>query len=247
MHGVPQLASTSSPARRVAYVIVVLSSLAFLVFHLSASVIEFRRFDSYVNTQTELRDDVIMPSVTICSYALHTRSAFARHFPNISQDLFVDTYSFPVLFYVAPTSNDTSGLLEYHLASSTLLFSELRPQLDDVFIHCVFQQQQVRCADYVIPFLTNFGLCYTFHSLNFTRHNGLLRANHALSGSAFFAILDANPDDFLYNAHRGSGFQVQLHDVDEFPEMAGDSLHVGVGQTAHIVFRKEIHHVLPKP
>ena len=252
MHGVPQLASTSSLARRVAYVIVVLSSLAFLVFHLSASVIEFRRFDSYVNTQTELRDDVIMPSVTICSYALHTRSAFARHFPNISQDLFVDTFTFPVLFmdnqlYEAVSEYEDQSFEEYREAPVRDLMQELRPKLEDIFIYCALHLTIINCSDYITSFHTDYGLCHIVHSLQYTRKHHLLRSSAPDQKSGFRFLLDANPDDYLYTQQYGVGFLVHVADVEQYPQTDAESLHVGVGQSVNVAFRKEIHKVLRHP
>ena len=247
-HGFHQIATTSSNTRRAVYVTVVMASFAFLVFCFSQSVIEFRKFDSYYNTQVESRDDVIMPSITICSYALHTRSAFQRRFPNISADLFADQLTYSTMFKEYGSWFNRSGeLRDYDATPIQEVYTDLRPQTEDVFVHCSLYLLRVNCSDFVTPFHTDLGLCHVVHSYNYTQEHGPIRVAMSMQKAGFTFILDAHPDDYLYTNQLGSGFLVHVHDSAQYPQTDGESIHVGVGQSVNLAFTKEIHEVLPQP
>ena len=205
-HGFAQIGSGSSRPRRVVYLLVVLASSAFFLYNFTENIIAFVDHDSYLNTLVKLRPSVDMPSVTICSYAYHTRSAMERLFPDIPLDLYTLGYSFPTMFgrSVVNTTLEIPGMGEYNNFSFSQLNSELVPQINETFILCYVKGRPTDCSQLVTSFLTDYGVCYVTHSIEYTREHGVINSSLSRQSFGFRFVLDANPDDYINSAQAGS-------------------------------------------
>ena len=241
-HGFSQISSKSNAVRRAAYTLVVLTSLGFLLYNFINNMVKYAEYDSYLNTEVRVRKQVTLPSVTICSYAYHTRSAFEARYPNISSNDFALTFSYPLMFGADPpeTPAPLTGIEEYNTAPFSGLYTDLRPSIDDVFVRCSVLNKPVDCNQLVSTYLTDYSICHVAHSNDYASKHGAINTSLSSQTGGFRFILDANPDDYLLNPQLGAGFLVMIHDVDEYPQTDGHSLHIGVGQSVNIAFRKQI-------
>ena len=233
-HGAAKL-TTNSKLRRGVYLLAVLTCTSFLVYTLTQNIIAYYEYESFFSVQVRQEQSVEMPSVTICSYTTMTASAITHAFSDI------DLAAFWISFIDGDFSRE--NFTQIFSMSQREAWETLGPTIDATFVRCRLAAYSVdNCTQFISRYLTDRGYCFTLP----TRDVIIDMTLASREGGASF-LLDANPDDYLMTEDFDVGFEVFLHNRDEYPFSDGDLIYVGTGQSVNIAFRKETHTKLSSP
>ena len=244
VHGVAYLAKRdTSGARRCVWLLIILAGFTLLSYMIVQSARDYYKFESTISFSREQQDSLPFPAVTFCNKNTARKTPTVRIFgdqASIQQEGHYSSFSIPYNITGWNVSR-VSSHKHYDLVS------QLVPQVNDTFLQCRISHQLVNCADYVVTFNSNQGICYTFQSYEHVQRNGGVTMTSPGENYGLSFTLNADKDEYYMPNSFGVGFSVIIHDVTELPRVDLEPIDIGPGKATAIALQKETHSVLPRP
>ena len=212
LHAVKYLVE-STKLRRIVWILITIAvTVAFLVqFVLSLQM--FFRYDSTTSIEQEEREELTLPSITICNANVIKRSTVEQKDPAM-----VKTFKQLMEIIYGLRTNTTLTRPESIKQITFLEFCKRAShRQEDFFLWCSVGHTVVKCSDYITEAVTNAGFCYTFNSKESIGRNGNLVMREPGPYDGFNFILDTEPDDYLIMNGFGVGVRFVIHEPDINP------------------------------
>ena len=249
LHGIKYaLSDDNGKARRVLWLVVLVSSLAFLLYQISVTIIQYTEYLSMVTISEQVETELNLPAVTVCNNNLYKASLVRELYPHVEgsfrswADMVFgeEQMDIPRFFQ---EMNDTSLNDTFHDMTQTV------HGLSDVYIRCKIGSVLLNCSDYTTLISTDKGPCYTFNGLRMDGENAeQLNVNKQGHMTAIQLTLDVQPFDYFIPLNYGTGLLLSIHDQHEVaPFLEDRNIVLPPGRDVYISLLKTVLTKLGRP
>ena len=189
----------------------------------------YLQYETFISVNIEEREQLHMPSLTICNSNALKRSVIKAIDPNMIEGF----EQFMEIIYGLRTNTTitrTDAMRNYTMFGFYKLAGHKK---EDFFVWCSFGQTIINCSDYITGISTNAGHCYTFNSKKSISRNGNLTMSEPGPYDGLNLILDIEPDDYIVSNGFGEGIRFIIHEPDTVPIINTGSYFAGPGQEVY--------------
>ncbi|XP_052077445.1 acid-sensing ion channel 1A-like [Mytilus californianus] len=202
----------------------------------------FRLHRKSMNYSTKTSNKIVMipsvpfPAVTICNIS-----------ENQLQDIQVDDvndldshHHLDKHSVIENNNSDSSNSSDYDKDDTRHLNNY---SLSDFFMFCSHNRKMIQCENYIVPKITQLGLCYTFNSYQYSQNNGQMYVETTGTQTALTFNMKLNQ----HHSDQGVGIRIVLHEPGEEPDVLNKGFNIAEGFSSYVSISMTKYEYLPSP
>ncbi|CAC5402985.1 unnamed protein product [Mytilus coruscus] len=202
----------------------------------------FRLHRNSMNYSTKTSNKIVMipsipfPAVTICNIS-----------ENQLQDIQVDDvndldshHHLDEHSVIENNNSDISNSSDYDTDDTQHLNNY---SLSDFFMFCSHNRKMIQCENYIVPKITQLGLCYTFNSYQYSQNNGQMYVQTTGTQTALTFNMKLNQ----HHSDQGVGIRIVLHEPTEEPDVLNKGFNLAEGFSSYVSISMTKNKYLPSP
>ncbi|XP_025975974.1 acid-sensing ion channel 5 [Dromaius novaehollandiae] len=235
-HGVHNIVQTQSKTRRVLWLLVVMGSLAIVIWQICNRFIYYFSWPTTTSVYVQYVENVEFPAVTFCNL-----NRFQAHaVTNLQIIFFLWSIVSGVLQEISMKDNFSQELNDFLLGNQNFSIKEFTRENgfylnSSTLLECEFFGKPCYPEDFEHVF-TEYGNCFTFN------HNDLpVKRRVSVSGRGLSLLFDVNQAQFTDDPSLGyidAGIIYVVHSPKELPRFDGLGLSTPVGMHAQVAIRQ---------
>lgn len=249
LHGIKYaVGDDSGKVRRCLWVIVLLASLAFLLYMITITAMQYSQHQSMLTISEMTYSQLTLPAITVCNNNLYKASLVRQLYPHVEgsfrrwagmvfgeETLDIDEFFAEM--------NDTA------LNDTWVGMERTMHARSDVYIRCKIGSVLLNCADYTTKTVTDKGACFTFNGLRMDGSDAKqLSVNKQGHMTAIQLTLDVQPDDYFIPLTYATGLLIGIHDQYEMaPFLEDRNIVIPPGRDVYISLLKTVLTRLDQP